>query len=69
MPIFSIIWRQSDLQIRMVIIILIYIGIIGTWHFAPHMTMLVVAGSLLGGLLTTEPTRSLPARKITESDI
>lgn len=66
MPTFSITWRQPGMHVRMIIIILIYVD---TWYFAPHMTMPVVLGSLLGGLLTAEPTHALPARKTPESDI
>jgi hypothetical protein len=60
MPTFSVTWRQPGVPIRMIIIILVYAG---TYHFAPHEMTLVIIGTLIGGLVTAEPGRSLPALK------
>lgn len=57
MPTVSITWRQPGPRFRVVIIIVIYVG---AFRFAPHETIPLALGSLLGGLLAAEPLNSLP---------
>jgi hypothetical protein len=66
MPIFSVTWQQPGIRIRIIIIILVYAA---TYRFVPHEMTPVVVGSLIGGLVTAEPVRSLSARTTRESEI
>jgi len=55
MPAFSITWPQPGVRIRIIIVIVVYVA---TFYLAPHETMPLAIGSLLGGLLMAEPARS-----------
>jgi len=64
MSTFSITWRRPGNFARLIIIIIIYAG---TMRFAPHEMVPVILGSLAGGVLTAEPSRSLPVCRNSEA--
>jgi len=55
MQVFSITWRQPGWRIRMVIIIIVYVG---AFRLAPHEVVPLGLGGTLGGLLGMEPART-----------
>jgi hypothetical protein len=63
-PRLSVTWCPPVYRVRIVIIIVVYLG---AFRLAPHDAGPLAAGSILGGLLAAEPVLPRPARQLPAS--